>query len=259
MKEYARDISPPLWLKALPLLLILSAWELTAYFMEHGEFFFGSPSSVAKAFLIKTIDGSLLYDMGVTLFETVVGFCIGNVLGSLIGLGLWYFPLASVVFRPYIVFLGSIPVFAVSPIIIVWLGIGIVSKVVLAAISVMVVSIVQAHEGASQTDNRLIELLYSMGADKWTVFKKVIIPSVVAWLFAGYRMNVGFALLGAFIGEFIAAERGLGHLIVISMGLFNMPMVLTGVIGIGIISLVLIRLVGALQTFIVPWKDDNAT
>ncbi len=245
----------PTWLKFVPLFVFLIFWELSATSIERGVFFFGSPSTVGKFLWIKTMDGSLPYDMGITLYETVLGFIIGNIVGSVIGMGLWYFPRLSQVSKPYITAFGSIPIFAVSPIIIIWFGIGLKSKVILAGLSTVVVSIVQAYEGATQTDQKLIDLLLSMGASKFITFKKVVVPSTLAWLLAGYKMNVGFALLGAFIGEFISSEAGLGHMIIQAMGLFNIPLVLAGVVGICILSLVLIKCVGLLQSRLMPWLE----
>ncbi|NIA14246.1 MAG: ABC transporter permease subunit [Nitrospiraceae bacterium] len=222
--------------------------------MTRGVFFFGSPYSVGRYLVVKSIDGSYLVNLGVTLLETTAGFVIGNLVGSFLGLSFWYSPRLSQVSRPYIVALGSIPIFAVSPIVIIWFGIGLPSKIALAAISTMVVATVHAFEGASQTDPRLLELLHSMRASKFTAFRKVVVPSAITWLFAGYRMNVAFALLGAFIGEFISAEAGLGHMIIQAMGLFNIPLVLAGVVGLCVISFVLTSMVNLAQKWLIPWK-----
>jgi NitT/TauT family transport system permease protein len=247
-------IKVPVWLKFIPLATFLIFWEIAATSIERGVFFFGSPSTVARFLWIKTIDGSLPFDMGVTLYETIAGFIIGNIVGSITGMSLWYFPRLSQVSRPYIIAFGSIPIFALSPIIIIWFGIGLKSKIILAAMSTVVVSIVQAYEGAIQTDQKLIDLILSMGASKFVAFKKVVVPSTMSWLLAGYKINVGFALLGAFIGEFISSEAGLGHMIIQAMGLFNIPLVLTGVVGICILSLILVKCVGILQLWLMPWQ-----
>jgi NitT/TauT family transport system permease protein len=119
----------------------------------------------------------------------------------------------------------------------------------------VVVSIVQAFEGANQTDVKFIDLLYSMGASKFVTFRKVVIPSTMSWLMAGYKINVGFALLGAFIGEFISSQAGLGHLIIQAMGLFNIPLVLAGVVGICVLSLILTGGVWLLQGWLMPWQS----
>lgn len=247
-KTYSEKI-----LVIVPALLILVLWELMSVTVERGEFFFGSPSSVFAILYKRILDGSLLYHTWITLYEALIGFIIGNFAGTTIGLFLWYFPMLSRMSRPYIIIIGSIPIFAVSPIVIIWFGIGILSKIILAALSTIIVSVVQAYEGANQADKKLIEQLYSMGASKFTTFKKIIIPSTLAWLFAGYKMNVAFALLGAFIGEFIAAEAGLGYLIIQAMGLYNIPLVLAGVFGIVAISLILTFSIGLIQKKAFAW------
>lgn len=241
-------------IKFIPLLVLLASWEFFANIVERGTFFFGSPSTIAMALYPRIANGIFFIDSAVTFYEAFLGFLIGNFIGTSVGLLLWYFPLASKISRPYIIALGSIPIFAVSPIVIIWFGIGITSKVILAALSTVVIATVQAFEGASQTNTKLLDQLYSMGATKFQTFKKVVIPSTVAWLFAGYKLNVAFALLGAFIGEFISAEKGLGYMIMMAMGLFNIPLVLGGVLGISLISLLLTLLIGWFQKIVIPWQ-----
>lgn len=237
-----------------PLLGFLVFWQIASRVVERGEFFFGSPTSVANSLVAKILDGSLIIDTAVTSYEALAGFVIGNLLGSIFGLSLWYSDLVSRVSRPYIVALGSVPIFAVAPIMILWFGIGIFSKIAMATISTIIVSVVQAYEGARNTDPEQIRLLYTLGGKKWHVFRYVIIPSSLTWVIAGYKLNVSFALLGAFIGEFISAEKGLGHLIMTSMGLFNIPAVLTGVACISLIALVFMYAIGKLERRVLHWR-----
>ncbi|NUN08665.1 MAG: ABC transporter permease [Ignavibacteriaceae bacterium] len=241
--------------KIIPLIIFIIIWEFLAKVIENGTFFFGSPSSVMQSIYPRIVNGTFFVNSAITFYEAFLGFIIGNIIGTTVGLLLWYFPIAAKISRPYIIALGSIPIFAVSPIVIIWFGIGITSKVILAALSTVVIATVQAFEGASQTNNKLLDQLYSMGADKYQTFKMVVIPSTVAWLFAGYKMNVAFALLGAFIGEFISSEKGLGHMIIMAMGLFNIPLVLGGVLGISLISIMLTTLIGWFQKLVIPWNN----
>jgi len=244
----------PFWVKIAPLCVFLAVWEAYARLSQHGAFFFGSPYSVARCLVAGVLDGSFLWAMAVTLFEAVLGFVIGNLVGTVVGLGLWYYPRVARVSRPYVVALSSIPIFAIAPIVVVWFGIGIKSKVILAAVSTLAVATFQAFEGAAQTDVRLLEMVTSMGASRVMAFRKVVVPSSLFWLFAGFRINVGFALLGAFIGEFISSEAGLGYMIIRAMGLYNIPVVLAGVVGICFLAFVLVTLVGWLQSLFSPWQ-----
>jgi NitT/TauT family transport system permease protein len=248
--------SLPLWIRFLPLILFLFLWEFIARISDHGVFFYGSPLSVSKYIIRKVADGSLIVDSGVTLFEVIIGFLLGNLLGSILGLLFWYNQKISTVVRPYIIVIGAIPILAFAPIIIIWFGVGIFAKIVIVTLSTFVVATSQSFEGALQADPKFINLLKSFGASRFTIFRKVIIPSSLSWLFAGFKLNIGFAILGAFIGEFISAEAGLGHLIIQSMGLFNTPLVLAAVVMICIISYLLNFLLKLIQKWLMPWQVD---
>ena len=254
MKEINNKKGTAWWIKLIPLIVLLALWEITVNSIERGVFFFGSPSTIFKFLYLKSIDGSIWIDTGVTLFEVIVGFIIGNVLGSIFGLSFWYNKTIAEIIRPYILVAGSIPVIAFAPIIIIFFGIGIWSKIVLVIFSTVVVATVQAFEGASQTEKKYIDYLQSLGASRWMIFRKVVIPSSLIWLFAGFKLNIGFAILGAFLGEFISAEAGLGHLIMQAMGLFNTPLVLAGVVMISLMSLVLNKIIAFLQARFLPWQ-----
>lgn len=243
-----------LYLRFLPLLIFLCVWEIFARNVERGTFYYGSPSTVGKLLLAKLLDGSLTHHTLVTFYEVVVGFCAGNALGIVWGLALCYRPSVSKIMRPYIIVLGSVPILALAPMIVIWFGIGLFSKIVIVALSTVVVATIQAFEGGVNTNSDFIELLQAQGASRFTIFRKVVVPSSLLWLFAGLKLNVGFAILGAVVGEFIASNAGLGHLIFESMGLFNTPALLVGVVMICLISIVLTTVIGFLQRKIMPWK-----
>ncbi len=226
-------------LRLLPLLVFLSAWEAFVRLYPKWEFYFGAPSEIAFYLFTKTVDGTLIVDTLTTLFETVAGFVLGNLGGLLIGVALWYSKSAFDIAKPYIIALGSAPVFALAPILIVWFGTGIFSKVMIAALSTVFVAMFQAYTGAGQVDERYTSLMRSFGASKWQVFRKVVAPAALVWVISAWRLNVGFALLGAFIGEFISSSQGLGHLILVAGGLFNISLVLCGVLLFTAIALLL--------------------
>jgi len=241
-------------LRIAPLIVFLCLWEIAARRIERGVFYYGSPSSVAELLLAKLADGSLIRHTWVTLYEVIVGFFFGNVIGIIAGLALCYRPGISQIMRPYIFLVGSIPILALAPIMVIWFGIGLFAKIVIVALSTVVVATVQAFEGGINTSPDLIELLNSQGASRFTTFRKVVVPSSFLWLFAGLKLNVGFAILGACVGEFIASDAGLGHMIFESMGLFNTPALLVGVVMICFISILLTTVVGILQRKVMPWR-----
>ena len=226
-------------LQVLPVVIVVILWELFIRVQPRLEFFFGSPTEIAFYVVNKTIDGTLPRDALVTTVEAVSGFLAGNTIGTLLGVGLWYSRTAFVVARPYIIALGSAPIFALAPLLVVWFGTGMVSKVVIAALSTVFIALSQAYTGAEQTDKKYTRLMRTLGARKHDTFRKVVAPAALIWVVSGMRLNVGFALLGAFIGEFISSEHGLGHLILVASGLFDISLVLTGVFAFMTVALVL--------------------
>jgi NitT/TauT family transport system permease protein len=212
-------------LRCIPLILLLLFWELIVHENANLAFFFGSPSKIAHYFLSKLWDGSLISDFTTTLGEVVIGFLIGNVVGTGLGLAFWFSRTAFLVSRPYIVALGSAPLITLAPLLIVWFGTGFIAKIVIVAFSTMFVALYQSYTGASEVNAQHLRLMQSFRATKMQTFRKVIAPAAIVWVMAAFRMNIGFAILGAFLGEFISSSQGLGHMIVVASGLFDISLV----------------------------------
>jgi len=244
----------PWFLYLVPLIAFLAAWFVFTYESQDRQFIFSSPEKVAVAFMKLTASGELIRHTGVTLFEALAGFASGTTIGAAIGLILWYSKTVANVARPYIAALGSVPIFALAPIIIVWFGIGIFSKVILAFLSTVVLAIVQAYQGAMSVEQRYLQLMNVVGASKTQVFKFVVVPSSLIWVVNAMKLNIGLALLGAFIGEFISAEQGLGYMIVKASGLYNMAKVFVGIGALMATALILTFLVNLLEKRLLQWQ-----
>jgi NitT/TauT family transport system permease protein len=215
--------------RALPLVVFLAAWEFAVRRNPGLKFFFGSPMDIFRDIYARSLDGSLLKDVAVTFVEASLGFLLGNLVGTIVGLALWYSRFAMDVAKPYVVALGSAPIFAFAPLLIIWFGTGLYSKVMIASLSTVFVALVQSYTGASEVSNDQLRLMQTFGATRMQTFRKVVAPSSIVWVISAFRLNVGFALLGAFIGEFISSNQGLGHLILVATGLFDISLVLSGV------------------------------
>lgn len=237
---------------------LFGAWEWGARTGNISTFLFGSPSQVLDLALARIENGSLLYGAYVTGLETMIGFLLGSLIGTAIGLGLWYSRFVARVMGIYILALGSVPVLALGPLIIIWFGVGIESKIILATVSCVIVALLQAYEGAQQVDKDLIKLLRSFGATKFQIFTKVVIPSSYGWVVAAAKLNVGFALIGAVIGEYISSEAGLGNIILIAGANYNIPLVLLGIFSLMILAFVLSMAVGVLERFLLKWKSAGS-
>jgi NitT/TauT family transport system permease protein len=236
-----------------PLVIFLGLWQFAVGRIERGTFFYSSPQLVAEAFWNQAVSGRLWHNTEFTLFAVLMGFVLGNLIGILAGTVLSYHRIFSQVATPYLAVLGSVPVLAFAPMIIIWFGIGLASKIAMAAFSTAVVATTQTFQGAENAPPSAILLLESLGASRWAVFRKVIIPASLTWLFSGLKLNIGVAILAVFIGEFISAEAGLGYQIVVDMGLFKTSSVIAGVLAISILSLVLNGLIDLLQRKLMPW------
>lgn len=223
----------------VPLVVLLLSWELLVCHDKQLIFFFGQPSKIWTLLVERLANGSLLVDFVTTLFEAAGGFLLGNVFGIVLGLSFWYSKTAAEVARPYIVALSAAPIFALAPLFIIWFGTGMLSKVMMATFSTVFLALFQSYTGATQVPKEYLEVMQIFSASKNQMFRKVIAPAAVVWVISAFKMNVGMALLGAFIGEFISSEHGLGHLIMVASGLFDISLVMLGVACLMLIALTL--------------------
>ena len=239
------------------LALFLAFWEWKTRQSSQTAFLFGSPSAIGGFLLQMTRDGTLLRDGGVTALETVLGFLIGNVIGTLAGLSLWYSAFVSRVVQPFIVAVGSIPIIALAPIIIIWFGTGLASKIAMSTLSVVVVALVTSYKGALGVDPDQINLLRTLGARKPQIFRTLVVPSSLTDIFAGLKLTVGFALIGAIVGEFMSSSVGLGHAIFQAGSLYAIPKVFAALVGTIALALALTYLVGQVERVLTPWRQNR--
>lgn len=232
----------------------LAFWEYQTSKSSQSAFMFGSPSAIFRSLWQSIVDGSLVQDMLVTGGETLAGFLLGNLVGTLLGLSLWYSRFVSRVVQPFVVAIGSIPIIALAPIIIIWFGTGFASKVAMSTLSVVVVALVTSYKGALGVDPDQINLLRSLGARKHQIFAKLVIPASLTDIFAGLKLTVGFALIGAIVGEFMSSSVGLGHAIFQAGSLYAIPKVFASLVGTIALALVLTFIVGKIEHWLTPWR-----
>ena len=222
-------------------------WEALIRFGYLKVYLYGQPSGIIQKFWKLLVDGSLIADTAITAYESVLGFAVGSFLGSLMGLALWLTPTLAAILRPFIVAINGLPKIALAPLIIVWFGIDIESKIAIAAIITFIVSLMTAYSGAMEVDTDLVRLMRSLGATPRQTFFKVVVPSTVPWIVSGLRLNVGFALIGAVVGEYIAAKKGLGFLVYYAGTLYDLNAVWVGLFMLMAVALVLDYLVTLIE------------
>lgn len=237
-------------------MLAIGLWQLLILSRPTLEFFLGSPLGIGKEMVSLINLGTFQRDILVTAFEAVLGFFCGTGVGTVCGLALWFSKRIYATAKPYLTALGAIPVFVLAPILIFWFGTGMLSKIVLGFLSTFVIALAQAYSGASEADQNLQRLLAVFGATRAQIFQKVIVPSATIWVLAGIRLNIGMALLGAFIGEFIASNKGLGNLVIVAEGLYNVNQIWVGIIGIMLIAFTLSLLTEPIEKWARRWQTD---
>src|ERR1700750_1378803 len=215
---------------------------------------FGSPSAIDGFLGQMARDGSLWRDSYVTGLETLLGFLVGNFFGTVFGLSLWYSRFVSRVIEPFVIALCSIPIIALAPIIIIWFGTGLLSKVAMSTLSVVIVALVTSYKGAVGVDPDQINLLRTLGARKPQIFAKLVVPASLTDIFAGLKLTVGFALIGAIVGEFMSSSVGLGHAIFRAGSLYAIPKVFASLVVTIALALVLTFLVGKIERLLIPWR-----
>ncbi|WP_097002833.1 ABC transporter permease [Lacrimispora amygdalina] len=229
------------------LVLLLSVWELCARLGIINDFIFSSPSRVTICFLDMVKDKSIFMHIGVTVMETLVSFVLVVLCGFLIAVLLWSSRSISEVLEPYLVMLNSLPKSALAPILIVWLGNN-VKTIIVASISVAVFGcIMTLHTGFSQTDPDKIKLIYSLGGTKKDVLLKVLLPGSVPLIISNMKVNIGLCLVGVIIGEFLAANKGLGYLIIYGSQVFKMDLVVMSIVILCIVSAILYQGISLLE------------
>ncbi|MCJ9720359.1 ABC transporter permease [Agrobacterium sp. SHOUNA12C] len=233
---------------------LLAYWEIGAETGQISRFLFSSPSQIWEVLAQRMESGELFNDIFVTTQETLIGFLIGAIGGSILGLLLWYSKFISDLAAPFIAAIGSIPVLAIAPITIIWFGTEMLSKVMIVAFSCVVVSLTTSYRGALRTDQDLINLMRSFNASRSVIFRKLVIPSSMTWVVSGLKLNVGFALIGAIVAEYISSEAGVGHMILLGSSNFGMNIVLAGVALVMIMMLVFNALINLLERFILSWE-----
>lgn len=228
-------------------------WEVAIRAGWIPVYIYGQPSGVVREFVKGITDGKLLIDTWVTTQESVIGFLIGSLFGSAAGLALWLSPTTAAVIRPIMVALNGLPKIALAPLIIVWFGIGIESKIAVAAIITFIVAMIASYAGSQEVDNDYVRMLKALGATRFQIFRMVIVPGSVPWIASAFRLNIGFAMIGAVVGEYISAEQGLGQHIYYAGTLYNLNGVWAGIFALMILALVLDWFVGRAERLL-KWR-----
>lgn len=236
------------------LLLFLVLWELSAHFAWINPFITSSPSRIVKTIAELYKNGTLFHHVGTTLGETLLGFFIAVVVGYSVALLLWWSEAFRRISEPYLVVLNALPKIALGPLIIIWCGTGSEAIVFMTVLIGLIVAILNMLNGFMATDANKLLLLQSMGASKWQILTKLVIPSSLPNFISMLKINVGMAWIGSIMGEYIVSKAGIGYLIVYGGQVFKLDLVMSAVVILCILAAIMYALVALLERLVIKNK-----
>jgi len=265
IKRPAKLLTPQLKTTALTLSLqlgmvfaFLLVWQFVVERQWVSAFLVGSPAGIFSKLMTVISNGTLWENTKITVAEAIAGFLIGDLLGSFIGLSLWYSTFFARVVEPFIIAINSVPKIAFAPIVILWFGTGMVSKIMLATSMTFIIALIAAYEAAKNADRDLQSLMLALGATKHQLFFKVVVPYSLPAIIATFRINIGFGLVGAVVGEFISSSHGLGHMIFNASSFYDLDTVWIGLFTLMLVGFILYYVVDRVERYLLPWKQTES-
>ena len=232
-------------------ILGLALWELAAKMDWIDTFLTSYPSQIWALFLQYTKSGNLFHHVWISVFETIVGFLAGTILGIAVAIGLWWSDFWAKVLDPYLVVLNSLPKTALAPIVIIWVGAG-YSGIIVTAITVsIVVTIMNMFVSFISVDEDKIRLLQTFGATKYQTLKKVVLPYSIPTMISTLKVNIGLSWVGVIVGEFLVSKAGIGYLIVYGGQVFKLDLIMMSVFILCLISALMYKIIAILEEKII--------
>jgi len=241
-------------LRALVVVVLLGVWEAASGRLI-SVFFLSRPSLIAAKFWSILVDGTLLSHMAITTGEALSGFVIGGAAGAVLGLALGRSRLLAETLDPFIVMFYSLPKVALAPMFILWFGVGFQMRVLFTAIIVLFLVFLSTYTGVRNVSRELVTVFQLMGANERHLLRMVILPSAFTWIFAGLRLSVPYALIGAIVAEILAGNAGLGYLVEHAAAQFDTAGVFAALAGVMLLALTLNYGVRRLERWMMPWRE----
>lgn len=235
-------------------LVLLLAWHLFSKYGNIPSFIFPSLRDVWVRFLKVLKDGSLFFHTAITLGEVLMGLALGVIMAIVLGYLLAKSTTIEKILSPYIVASQSIPIVAIAPLLIIWIGPGILSKVLIAALIVFFPVLINTIVGVRSVPKELYELLNSLQANRWQILTMLEIPAALPVFLGGLRVGATLAVIGAVVGEFVGADQGLGFLINVGRGMYDTALVFVAVFTLVLMALILYGAVILLENKFLSWQ-----
>jgi len=243
------------WIRRLvTFTLLLAIWEAAGRANLLNPMYAPSPSRIGGALVELFSDGRIWPHLQATFTAALSGLALGIVVGVLLGVVAALVPLIEELLEPLMTLLNAIPRVILAPLFVIWLGIGLASKVALSLILVAVLMFFTVYTGIRQVDRRLVERIVTLGGDRWSLVRHVYLPSVAAWVLGNLKIAVGFAFTGTCVGEFVAATQGLGYLLSFAQSTYNAALMFALIFLILVVVLLIFALAGRLERHLLRWN-----
>ncbi|MEX0590038.1 MAG: ABC transporter permease [Xanthobacteraceae bacterium] len=233
---------------------LLVVWQGAGYAGMLNPLYMPTPTQIWGALVELFAEGRIWPHMEATFTAALAGLALGIVVGIVLGVLAALIRFVAELLEPVMLLLNAVPRVILAPLFVIWLGIGIASKVALAFILVAVVIFFTVFTGIRQVDRKLVERIVTLGGDRWALLRHVYLPSVAAWVLGNLKVAVGFAFTGAVVGEFVAASRGLGYLLSFAQSTYNASLMMAIVLLIMAVVLVIFALAGRLERRLLRWN-----
>ena len=243
------------WIPPAVLVLTLLAWELLSRLSGLPAFILPSPLLVADRLIRALADGSLLRHAAVTLLEVVLGLCAGASTAMLFGYAIAKSRLFERLVSPFLVASQAVPIVAIAPLLIIWFGPGMFSKVLICSLIVFFPVLVNTVVGLRAVPRSLYELMRSLRASRWQMLRLLEIPAALPVFLGGLRIGATLSVIGAVVGELVGADSGLGFLINVGRGQYDTALVFVAIITLVLLALALYGIVVLLESRLLAWQE----
>jgi NitT/TauT family transport system permease protein len=243
------------WLRQLAAFaLLLAVWEAAGRAGMLNPMYAPNPSRVGAALFDLFSDGRIWPHLDATFTAALGGLALGIVVGIALGVAAALVRFIAELIEPVMSVLNAIPRVILAPLFVIWLGIGLASKIALSFILVSVLIFFTVFSGIRQVDRRLVERVITLGGDRWSLVRHVYLPSVAAWVLSNLKIAVGFAFTGACVGEFVAATHGLGYLLSFAQSTYNSALMFALILLILVVVLLIFAIAGRLEKYLLRWS-----
>ena len=212
----------------LILIIFLIIWQLLSNHKIINSFIFSSPINVFNTIINLHMTGDLYNHILITIWETLISFILGTLIGILIASIMWWNKFLAKVIDPYLTVLNSLPKVALGPILIIWVGAGMQSIIMMALLISTIITIINVYQGFITIDPIKIKLMQTFKATKSQIYFKLILPGTLSNIISCFKVNISMSLIGVIMGEFLVSKEGIGYLIMYGSQVFNLDLVITG-------------------------------